>query len=83
MSVLESTNPADRGQDVRLLENNSPRSLFVCLLLLVFLLGANFALTIYEVVRLHHFRFFEATVLPVLGIIAFRLARVVYRQLGR
>jgi hypothetical protein len=81
MSLTESFSSNNR--DARLLEHNSPRKLFVWLLLLVFLFGANTGLTVYHTVRLHRFDWSDGTVLPLLGFLVLRLARTVYHQLAR
>ena len=73
--------PTSTSQDGRLLEHNSPRKVFVWLLLLMFLLGANAALTIYQTMRLRRFDWSDGTVLPLLGFLVLRLARTIYRQL--
>jgi hypothetical protein len=66
-----------------MLEHNTPRKLFVCLLLLVFLLGGNAALTAYQAFRNHRFDWAESTVLPLLLVLVVPLFRAIYRQLGR
>ena len=83
MSVLESFNSMNRTREDRLLEHNSPRKLLVWLLLLMFLLGGNAALTAYQAFRNHQFDWADSTVLPMLVILIVPLFRSVYRQLGR
>ena len=80
MSLIGSLSPSDR--DARLLEHNSAPKLFVSLLLLVFLFGANAALTVYYAVKLHRFEWSAGIVLLILGILVFRLARTVYAQMA-
>jgi hypothetical protein len=72
-----------RDQDERVLENRSARSVFVWLLIMLFLFGVNAGLTMYQFIRLHRFNWSEALVLTLLGILVFRSARAIYRQLGR
>jgi len=83
MSPFKPVSLMNRSRDVRLLEHNSPRSLFIWVLVLVFLFGANAALTMYQAFRSHRFDGPETIVLPVLGILILRLSRTVYRLLGR
>jgi len=83
MSLLESFRSMDRSREDRLLAGNSPRKVFVSLLLLMFLLGGNAALTAYKAFRLHRFDWSESTVLLVLIILVVQLSRTIYRQLGR
>jgi hypothetical protein len=83
MSLLESFSSMNRSREDRLLEHNSPRKLLVWLLLLMFLLGGNVALTAYQVFRNHRFDWAESTVLPLLVILVVRLFRAIYGQLGR
>jgi len=73
----------NRTREDRLLEHNSPRKLFVWLLLLIFLLGGNAAVTAYQAFRNHRFDWSESTVLPLLVVLVVPLFRAIYRQLGR
>ncbi len=82
MSLLESFNSMNRTREERLLEHNSPRKLFVWLLLLMFLLGGNATLTAYQAFRNHRFDWSEITVIPLLAILVVPLFRAVYRQLA-
>ena len=81
--LFESVDFLDRGTDARVLESVSLRSAFLFLLTVVFILGADIALELYAVVRLHHFAWSILITLPVLGFSAFRLARLIYRRLER
>ena len=81
MSFFESNSSLARRQDERLLEHNSARALFIWLLVLLFLFGANASLTMYQAFRLHRFDAPSMLPLLVLGILVVRLARVIYRQL--
>lgn len=83
MSLFDSFTFLNRSQDERVLENQSARSVFVGLLILLFLFGANAGLAMYRLIRLHRFDWSEALVLTALGILVFPSARVIYRQLGR
>lgn len=83
MSLLESFSSLNQTRENRLLEHNSPRKLFVWLLLLMFVLGGNAALTAYQALRNHRFDWSEITVLPLLVILVPPLFRAIYRQLGR
>ena len=81
--LFESFEYLDRGWDVRVLENQSVRSIFVWLLLLAFVLGMDVSLTVYQVFRLHHFDWSEALNMLLVGILAARYSRLVYRRLGQ
>lgn len=70
-----------RSREDRLLEDNSPRKVFVWLLLLMFLLGGNATLTVYKAFRLRRFDWSESTVLLVLVILVVQLSWTIYRQL--
>ena len=80
--LFESFEYLDRGWDVRVLESCSLRRLFVMLFVLTFLLGGNFALTLYAAFRLHHFNLYEGIYMLFWGILAFRYSRVIYRRLN-
>jgi hypothetical protein len=81
--LFESFEFLDRGRDIRVLENQSLRSVFLWLLLLLFLLGADTAITAYQVFRLHLFNWSIVFNLPVVGLLAVRYARMIYRRLPR
>jgi hypothetical protein len=83
MSLFESFSSMNQTREDRLLEHSSPRKLFVWLLLLMFVLGGNAALTAYQALRHHRFDWGETTILPLLVILVIPLFRAVYRQLGR
>jgi hypothetical protein len=83
MSLFASFSSMNRTREDRLLEHNSPRKLFVWLLLLMFLLGGNAALTAYQALRHHRLDWAETTVIPLLVILLIPLFRTIYRQLGR
>ena len=80
---LESFEFLNRGWDIRILEAQSLRSVFVVLLLDMFMLGMLTFMTLYEAVRLHRFNWSTAFLLPVFLLAAFRYAPLVYRRLGR
>jgi hypothetical protein len=81
--LFESFNFLDRGWDVRTLENQSLRSVFLWLVLLLFLIGALTAQAMHQLLRLHHFDWLSVIVLANLGLFAFRSVRLIYRRLGR
>ena len=72
-----------RGPDVRLLETQSIRSIFVWLLVDLFMLGALSFMMIYRIFCLHHFDWTNAMLLLVIGLPVIRYSRVVYRKLDR
>jgi hypothetical protein len=80
--LFESFEFLDRGWDVRALENQSLRSVFMYLLSMMFVLGADAALTAYQVFRLHRFDSSIVFTLPVGTVLAFRYSRILYRKLG-
>ncbi|MGA7926085.1 MAG: hypothetical protein WCA20_08820 [Candidatus Sulfotelmatobacter sp.] len=81
--LFESFEFLDRGWDVRALESQSPRSMFLWLLPLVFVLGADTVVMIYQLFHLHRLNWSTAFNLAVVALIAFRYARLIYRRLGR
>jgi hypothetical protein len=81
--LFESFEFLDRGWDIRVLESQSLRSVFLWLLPLIFVLGADTAVTTYQIFHLHRLNWSIVFNLPVLGLIAFRYARIIYRRLGR
>ena len=72
-----------RGWDVRVLENQSLRSVFLCLLWLVFFIGLDTALATYQIFHLHRLDWSLVINMAVLTLPAFRYARIVYRRLSR
>jgi hypothetical protein len=80
---LESFEFLNRGWDIRILETQSLRSVFVVLLLDLFMLGMLTSIVIYEAVRLHRFNWSTAFLFPVFLLAVFRYAPLVYRRLGR
>jgi hypothetical protein len=81
--LFESFEYLDRGWDVRVLESQSLRTIFVSLLILVFLLGMDVAVTAYDIFRFHHFSWSEGANMLLVGVLAFRYSRLVYRRLNR
>jgi hypothetical protein len=80
---LESFEFLNRGRDVRLLEGESLRSVFVVLLLDLFMIGMLASMTVYEAVHLHRFDWSRLLLLLVFILSALRYTPVVYRRLGR
>ncbi len=73
----------NRGWDVRLLEGQSLRSVFVVLLVDLFMLGMVTFMMIYEGFRLHRFDWSNALLFLVFILPAFRYSLLIYRRLGR
>lgn len=73
----------NRGWDIRLLESQSLRSVFVMLLFDLFMLGMVTSMMIYDVFRLHRFNWSIAILLLVFILPALRYSRLIYRRLGR
>lgn len=78
---LESFEFMNRGWDVRLLEGQSPRSIFVWLLLDVFILGMLTSMVVFDAFRLHRFDWSTAILLPVFHLPVIRYSPLVYRRL--
>jgi hypothetical protein len=78
---LESFEWLNRGGDERLLEAQSLRSVFIVLLLDLFMLGMLTSMMLYDVLHLHRFSWTNAGLLLVFVIPVFRLSRLVYRRL--
>jgi hypothetical protein len=70
--MFESFKFLDRGWDVRALENQSLRSMFVYLSLALFMLGMLTSMMLYDVFRLHRFRWSNAMLLAVFILPAYR-----------
>jgi hypothetical protein len=81
--LFESFEFLDRGWDVRVLENQPLRSIFLWLLPLVFSLGVITALMAFQIFRLHRLNWLMIFNLAVLTVPALRYARLLYRRLGR
>ena len=80
---LESFEFLNRGWDTRVLEAQSLRSVFVLLLLGLFMLGVLTSMMVYDAIRLHRFNWSAAFLIPVFILAVFRYAPMVYRRLGR
>jgi hypothetical protein len=81
--MFESFYLLDRDRDAREFEGQSPRSLFLLLLVALFVFGMLASMTFYGIFHLHHFNWGSALALAVLGLPSFRIARQVYRSLER
>jgi hypothetical protein len=79
--LFESFEFLDRGWHVRALENQSLRSVFVWLQLLVFVLGAATGLTAYQVLHLHRFDWSVIIKFGAAAFLTFRYTRMIYRRL--
>jgi hypothetical protein len=73
----------NRGWDVRLLESQSLRSLFIVLLADMFMLGMVTFMTIYDGFRLHRFEWSNAILFLLFILPAVRYSLLIYRRLGR
>ena len=73
----------NRGWDVRLLETQSLRLVFVVLLIDFFMLGMLSIMIVYDLFRLHRFDWSNSILLVVFIIPALRYSLLVYRRLGR
>jgi len=81
--LFESFEFLDRGWDIRALENQSLRSVFLWLLPPLFLLGADTVIETYVIFHSHRLNWPIVFNLPVIGLLAFRYARIIYRRLPR
>jgi hypothetical protein len=81
--LFESFELLDQRWDARALKYQSVRTVFLWLLPLLFLLGAEALAEAYDVFRLHRFDWSLAFSFPVIGSIAFGYARIIYRRLPR
>jgi hypothetical protein len=81
--LFESFEYLDRGWDIRALERQSLRSIFVSILILTFVLGMGVAVTAYDVFRFHHFSWAEGVNMLSVASLGFRYSRLVYRRLNR
>ena len=72
----------NRGWDIRVLEDQSLRSVFVVLMVDLFMLGVVTFMMIYEGFRLHRFDGTAAILFLVFILPAFRYSRLIYRRLG-
>lgn len=80
---FESFEFLNRGWDIRLLEAQSLRSLFVVLSVDLFMLGMLTASMIYDVFRLHRFNWPTAILLAFFIVPVLRYSRLIYRRLDR
>jgi hypothetical protein len=80
--MFESFNHLSRGWDDRVLETQSLRSLFVWLLVSVFLLGTLTAVVLFQAFRQHRFDWSGIFTALSIGFIAFRINRILYRRLA-
>lgn len=80
---FESFEFLNRGWDVRVLERQSLRSLFVVVLVYSFMLGIITTITMYEIIRLHRFHWSTAVLFPFYILPALRYSRLIYRRLSR
>jgi hypothetical protein len=77
--LFESLDSLQRSWESRILENQSPRSVFLWLLAVLFLLGMLTSMFLYELVRQHRLDWAAVILLATLGLTASRYARVIYR----
>jgi hypothetical protein len=70
-----------RGWDERMLEAFSPRSIFIMLLLNLFVLGMLTSMMVFDVFRFHRFSWMTAGYILLLLIPVFRSSRLLYRRL--
>lgn len=80
---LESFDFLNRGWDVWLLEQQSLRSVFVALLVDVFMFGVLTFMATYQCFRLHRFDWLNLIFLLLFVLPICRYSPIVYRRLGR
>jgi hypothetical protein len=71
-----------RGWEERTLEALSPRSIFILLLLDVFMLGMLTSMMVFDVFRFHRFSWMTAVYILLLVIPVFLCSRLLYRRLN-
>jgi len=71
----------NRGWDIRLFENLSARTVFLMLMIDVFVLGMICSMLLYDGVRLHRFELTNAILFVVFFLSVFRYSGAVYRRL--
>jgi hypothetical protein len=79
--LFESFEYLDRGWDVRALEGQSLRRVFVCLLLFAMLMGADLAVLGFTAVRSGQLNWVEILNIVMIGLLGFRYGRAFYRRL--
>jgi hypothetical protein len=80
--LFQSFEFINRGRDVRLLENQSLRSVFVWLLVDLFMLGMLTFMMFYDVFRLHRFSWMDAMLILLFALSVVPFSRLIYRRLG-
>ena len=80
--LFESFEYLDRGWDVRALEGQSLRRVFIWLLLFAVLLGADLAVLVFAAVRSHQVNWPEVLNIVLIGLLGFRYGRAFYRRLS-
>ncbi|MDT8069226.1 MAG: hypothetical protein ROO76_13755 [Terriglobia bacterium] len=81
--LFESFEYLNRGWDARALENISLRKAFLFVVVFLFVLGMAFGMTLFAVLRLHHFDVLHTLANLVYLFIAYRYVRLIYRRLGQ
>lgn len=81
--MFQSFKELSWDHDDRLLERQSPRSVLLCLLISVFMLGVGVAIFLIRSVRLHHYDWADLIPFLALGLVSFRCVRALYRNLGK
>ena len=77
---FESFDFLNRGWDVRALENASLRSIFLWLLLGLFVLGMDASMGLYIFVHQHRFNPVPVAVFVLWAFVMFRYGRIIYRR---
>lgn len=81
--LFESFNFLDQDGDARALEGQSLRSVFVWLLVGLFVFGMLAFMMLYQIFNLHHFHWAHPIALAGVGLPSFRAALLIYRSLER
>lgn len=79
--LFESLDSSDRAWENRVLQRSSLCSLFLGVLLLVFMLGLAFGTMLYGLVGMHHRFHWDDLGFLLVGIPTFAYARIIYRRL--
>jgi hypothetical protein len=79
--LFESFEYLDRGWDVRALEGQSLRRVFLWLLVFAMLMGADLAIVCFTAVRFGQLNWVEILNIVTIGLLGFRYGRAFYRRL--
>ena len=82
MNLFESFHSLDRRCDDRVLQHISLRGVFVSLLVLLPVLGAEVFMTVCQIFRLHRVDWSNVLIIALLTIFCLQYPRLIYRRFG-